>query len=54
MESVAHSSSLLDRSRPGTTPGNVHFIDPIPFIVKPGDLLTVIGATVLIIALTTM
>ena len=45
---------LLDRYRLLTPPGDVYFIDYIPFLIKPGDLLAVFGATASMIGLTTI
>ncbi len=45
---------LLDRYRVIAPPGDVYFLDHIPFLIEPGDLLAVLGATVTLIAGSTL
>ncbi len=45
---------LLDRYRLIKPPGDIYFLDHIPFLVETGDLLTVLAATVTLIAGSTL
>jgi len=36
---------LLDRYQLLRLPGDVYFLDHVPFLVRPGDLVAVVGAT---------